>query len=340
MSRSLGVLLMGAGLLIAFLFFPFLQAPPETKPNIFIVTVDQSGTQISASIFVDNQFVGKGKVGMKADLTEHTASFGELQGYVKPADISFKWNGSKLLCWGVGFANGDVGCSVDTIRATYKTITPPSQITGSVTIETVDESGNRINGIIYVDSQQKGIGFWSGSLSIGVHTVAYGPIFGYQLPPAHNITVYANQPLNIRTVYYKATSSTPTTTLTVSVKACSIRLKTCWAEQNANVEVFFAGTSQSAAPLTTTDKNGIATFTVAQNKDYDVKVHSSYGDDQQRVSVGTSPAQVTFTFYTSGLSIIGITIFGSSSFALPIFIFGIMLSLLGFVLIMRGGGRG
>ncbi len=86
--------------------------------------------------------------------------------------------------------------------------------TGTLTVTTVDEQGASLQGQIYVDSQVKGTGSWTGTLSAGAYQVSYGNLDGYTKPDAQTVTVVADQTTTVTGTYTTGESGSFTVTVT------------------------------------------------------------------------------------------------------------------------------
>ena len=68
--------------------------------------------------------------------------------------------------------------------------------TGTLSVTTTPVSGD-----IYVDSVKKGTGPWSGLVSVGSHTVSFGPVSGYSNPSLQTVEVLKDQTIPVTGTY-------------------------------------------------------------------------------------------------------------------------------------------
>ncbi len=78
--------------------------------------------------------------------------------------------------------------------------------TGTLSITTVDDEGDPVDGAIYVDGDYKGTGSWSAQLATGTYQVTYGDVEGYTTPNANTVAVQDGQTTNVTGTYATGTS--------------------------------------------------------------------------------------------------------------------------------------
>jgi len=100
--------------------------------------------------------------------------------------------------------------STPTIEFTFtptpvQTSTPtPTPDTGYLSIASVDQDQNQIDGEIFVDGFSVGIGSWSGQAAPGDYAVSFGYLVGYTSPADQVVTVIAGETTPVEGIYSEA----------------------------------------------------------------------------------------------------------------------------------------
>jgi len=158
-------------------------------------TLSVNTTPVRGEIFIDGRSISTGPQTGIFPVGSHTISFGPVGGYISPVDQV------------VTMAKGQPV----NITGTYIPVPPK---TGVLSIETVP-----VKGEISVDGQSWGTVPQSKALTVGTHTVRFGPMPGYTPPADQTVTVTENNTTAITGTYvlHTGTLSIDTTPVAAEV---------------------------------------------------------------------------------------------------------------------------
>lgn len=143
-------------------------------------------TPISGDIYVNGEKKSTGSWTGSLDTGTYVVGFGAVAGYQAPTDQTVEVRKDQTI----------------TVTGTY---IPDEEEYGTLNVWTSPVSGD-----IFVNGTMMGNGSWTGELSPGTYTVSFGDVAGYYTPAAVQVTIVANQQMDVEGVYTEEPPQTGT----------------------------------------------------------------------------------------------------------------------------------